>query len=369
MSNISKGGKGGAFGRKGTTATKGKGYTSGDDNDNEPSDKRETDKPVPRKGPKQTKPTSKDNRPDQNTGRADSEPDNDDEEEDGNKSKPGGVKKSGAKNRKGTGPGDGSDKEDGPDNEDDDDNEELNETEKTILDIEEVYKLADTRPPRLRFKKLVQKSVTDDGLDDGGDEEGEPDEEFIKEVQAAMDQVDEDIENQINDIKVIKGPDADKRRNAIFLNSKELVDMFGEATKQVMNDGQVKAVLAKTGMKVGGVAVRVLSVIGGVALFGVGAFLTVAALGKDKGAAIKVGAAIAKQVIKGGQKVGDKIDDKLDQDKLKSDNAQQLMRLLGTNPMDVVENGTINAQTLAAFSQFKLMAATEKAAEKAANKE
>ena len=52
---------------------------------------------------------------------------------------------------------------------------------------------------------------------------------------------------------------------SLFFNNEELIDMVSKASKQVINDGKAKAIL-KTGMKVGGVAARVISVIGSVAL-------------------------------------------------------------------------------------------------------
>ncbi|KAM7219920.1 hypothetical protein V8F06_004775 [Rhypophila decipiens] len=141
-----------------------------------------------------------------------------------------------------------------------------------------------------------------------------------------------------------------------------MIAEFGEASKILQDNAKLKTIFAKNGMKVGGVAIRVISIFGGVALFGVGAFLSVAAL---NGGPVKLGAAAAEQIIKGGQKLGDKVDKKLEKDKLKTFEAKQLMGLLGKSEEDVMKDGpgsiTVTERNLAALSQFKLLAAAEKA--------
>lgn len=206
------------------------------------------------------------------------------------------------------------------------------------------------RPPtKLRFKKT---KVSDRGeilVDESVD--GEANAEFIGEVAEAMDEVDTEIRNLVRKIKV-GTPEA--RRNAIFLNDADAITRFGKAAETVKNNALVKAALAKVGMKMGGVIISVLAAIGGLAIVGVGSFLTIVS---QAGGPAEIAAAIAEQVIKGGQIVNNKVDRKLKKDALKTENAQQLMRLLGTNEELVAEEGTINPTSLATFSQFKLMAA------------
>lgn len=298
---------------------------------------------------------------------------NDDVDQQGNKPKTGGAKKP-----KGIGKGEGSDNEDGADNEDEGAKEELNETQQTALDIAEIYKLAGSRPPT-KLRRTKPLAGDNDGPELGeGQDDGEPDEGFINEVKAAMDQIDEDLEKQISQVKadpslrggisitdlknrVTKLKADPKRRGGILIADEAVIDQLGKASKIIQEDGQVKKILPKISMQVGGVAVRVISVIGGVALFGVGTFLTVATCGADEGAGVKAGAAIAKQIIKAGEKLSDMIDKKLEKGKLETAEAKQLMGLLGTNMEAVMEDGSINEGTLATFSKFKLMAAAEKA--------
>lgn len=222
--------------------------------------------------------------------------------------------------------------------------------EKAAEQIQKSFAAVGLRPPaKLRFKKT---NVSPSGEIIGEPVEEEVNAEFIGQVAEAIDEVDGKIQSMLN--KVGSGADPARRRNAIFLNDEKAIKEFGEAAATVQNNPSLKTALKNAGMKVGGITVSVLAVIGGIALITAGSFLTIVS---QAGGPAKIAAAISAQVIKGAETLNNKIDRKLDAAALKKANAVQLMRLLGINEKDAAEKGTIDQTSVATFNRFKLMAA------------
>ncbi|KAJ4141753.1 hypothetical protein NW768_000970 [Fusarium equiseti] len=246
------------------------------------------------------------------------------------------------------------------------------DSEKAADDIKQRFIDIGMRPPtRLRRRGRPLHDAHDDGAeiedeeddttdaDDASDateatDATDADVSFFEEIQMTKEDVDEDIDHAIRETRGYP----DDRRSAFCIHDQEKAKAFDDALKIVANDGKVKTALAKAGRKGGVVAVRVLAATGGLVIVGMSCFVAIVS---EAEVPVNIASVIASQIIKAAELVEKKTDQKFEKDALKKEDAEQLMRLMGTNLSDVEEHGTMSPQALKGFQDFKLMAATLKA--------
>lgn len=260
--------------------------------------------------------------------------------------------------------GEGDEPEAPSESEDDDDDKNDNKKltdhpDEAANDIKQSFTKAGIRPPA-KLRRLGTVRLEDlEAIQNEEAAAGEADPEFIGGVQEAMDEVETNIRKITLRTKGIN----DQRRTSLCIDNPETAQNFTEALKIVVSDGEVKAALAKAGLKVGTVGIRVLAAIGGLAIVGAGCFLAIVSV---KAAPAKIASSIASQVVSAGEWVDDKVEQRFEKNALKKANAQELIRLIGTNEEAVVEQNTITPEALRKYGEFKLMVAAMNAEKMAA---
>lgn len=290
--------------------------------------------------------------------------DNDDEK----KTNTGALAKSGkrkpTKKPKQVGDGDDEDPEAGDQSEGDNDDENednklRDDPDEAADDIKQSFTDAGIRlPPKLRRLGKVRPEDAE-AIENEADAAGEADPAFIESVQEALDEVQLSIRNIALKTRGV----SDQRRLAICIDNTKTAEKFTEALKIVVSDGEVKASLARAGLKIGTVGIRVLAALSGLAIIGVGSFLAIVSQTKPPA---EIAASIASQVVSAGERVDNKVNQKFERDALKKANAQELIKLIGTNEAAVETDRTITPDALRKYREFKLMVATLNAQKQAA---
>lgn len=184
------------------------------------------------------------------------------------------------------------------------------------------------------------------------DSASEPNRAFKQGVLEALDYVDMDIDNITQKTRGV----GEKERTAICIKDAETANKFTEALETVTSNQEVDKALKDTASQgvVGTSGARVLVALGDLALVGVGSFVAIVSQGADS---TTIASSISSQVVRDAKLVVEKSNQTFEEGALKKDNAQALMKLMGTNEEEVGESGTMTQGSLRTYEEFKLMVA------------
>lgn len=205
-------------------------------------------------------------------------------------------------------------------------------------------------PAQRQLLKALRKS--NDTAKNGEDAASGPDNTLKQGVEAAMEEVVYQVELTTQKTRGINGGE----RTAICIKDPETANKFTEALETVATNQEVDKALKETATQgvAGTSAARVLVALGDLALVGVGSFVAIVSQGADSTA---IASSISSQVIRDAKLVADKGNETFEEDALKQDDAQELMKLMGTNEAEVESSGTMSQGALQTYTEYKAMVA------------
>ncbi|KAF5705137.1 hypothetical protein FMUND_12216 [Fusarium mundagurra] len=230
------------------------------------------------------------------------------------------------------------------------DTDSMTDSDGPVATAEQGFDRADIKlSPEMRQKLKAMR----DRKDMIGNEEesaSEPSRAIEQGVKIAMEDVDYEIDLLTQKTKGIN----DERRTAKCIGDPETADKFTEALKAVVSNDKVQKALNDAGLSIGSFGVRVLAGLGGLALVGVGSFVAIVSQGSES---TTIASSVSKQVIRDAELAKGKSNEKFDEKALKEGNAQELMKLMGTNEAEVGSSGTMSQGALETYKEYKSMVA------------
>ncbi|KAF5620264.1 hypothetical protein F52700_11586 [Fusarium sp. NRRL 52700] len=164
----------------------------------------------------------------------------------------------------------------------------------------------------------------------------------------------EDVDYEIDVLTQMTRGINDERRTAKCINDPETADKFTEALKAVASNHDIQKAVKEAGLGNESIGVRVLAGLGGLALVGVGSFVAIVSQGAES---TTIASSISTQIIRDAMLVNGKSDKNFEETALKNGNAQELMKLMGTNEAEVESSGTMSQGALRTYEEYKSMVA------------
>ncbi|KAF5714148.1 hypothetical protein FGLOB1_3648 [Fusarium globosum] len=205
-------------------------------------------------------------------------------------------------------------------------------------------------PAQRQLLKALRKS--NDTAKNDEDSASEPSNAFKQGVKTAMEDVIYEVENHI---QKTRGKDGGER-TAMCIKDPETANKFTKALETVVINQEVNKALQETASQgINGTSgARVLVALGDLALVGVGSFVAIVSQGADSTA---IASSISSQVVRDAKSVVGIGNKTFEEVALQSDDAKELMKLMGTNEAAVGESGTMTQGSLRTYEEFKSMVA------------